>query len=91
MKKFYLVNNGKAQVIDHDELHSYPFYAEQVEDGSYSEDWHLYESAGAEWCIAYARDHKEALDLTGESVNGLVARDNVWCEIGRIPYESRVK
>ena len=91
MKNFYLVNNGEAQVIDREELQSYPFYTKGDGDGNYSEDWHLYESAGAEWCIAYAKDHEEALNLTDESVNGLVARDNVWCEIGRVPYESRVK
>lgn len=91
MSKFYLVNNGEATVIDREELHSYPFYTERDADDRYSEDWHLYESSGAEWCIAYAKDHEEALNLTDESVNGLVARDNVWCEIGRIPYELRVK
>ena len=91
MRSFYLVNNGEAKEIDRDALHSYPFFTERNTDDQYSEDWHLYESSGAEWCIAYARDHQEALNLTDESANGLVARDNVWCEIGRIPYESRVK
>ncbi|MDD2466293.1 MAG: hypothetical protein PHI97_20015 [Desulfobulbus sp.] len=93
MKKFYVVHNGEARTVDNETLNNYPFVSVVPEGESerYSEDWHLYNSAGTEWCVAYAEDDREAVDLTHASSNGLVARENVWCEISRVPYEERVK
>ncbi len=93
MKKFYVVHNGEAKAVDEKTLNSYPFVsaASNNENERYSEDWHLYNTAGTEWCVAYAENDKEAVDLTGKSSNGLGARENVWCEISRVPYEERVK
>ena len=94
MKNFYLVHNGEAKAIDHQELNAYPFVSDHGnadETERYSENWHVYDSSGTEWCVAYAETDQEAIALTGDSSNGLVARDNVWCEIGRVPYEARAK
>lgn len=92
MKKFFVVNNGAAEVVDPQSLNAYPFVSDAPKDGvEYSEDWHLYESSGTQWCVAYAENDREALDLTEGSSHGLVKRDNVWCEISRQPYNERVQ
>ncbi|WP_028318093.1 hypothetical protein [Desulfobulbus elongatus] len=92
MKHYFLVNNGEARAIDRDELNTYPFvstYNSQGEAEPFSEDWHHYESAGTEWCVAYAESDEEAVALADDSHYGLVARENVWCEIRQKPYEAR--
>ena len=92
MKKFFVVNNGEAQSVDATTLSSYPFVSAAPKDEvDHSEDWHLFESSGTQWCVAYAENDREALDLTEGSSHGLVKRDNVWCEISRQPYSERVQ
>lgn len=92
MKQFYVVHNNEAQGVDKKTLNSYPFVsaAPVDESESYSEDWHLYESSGTEWCVAYAENDREAVEFTRESSHGLVSRENVWCDISRVPFEARV-
>lgn len=93
MKKFYVVHNDEAKVVDNETLNNYPFVSAGSGDESdrYSEDWHLYDGTGTQWCVAYAENEGEAVDLTRGSSHGLVARENVWCEISRRPYEERVR
>jgi hypothetical protein len=94
MKNFYLVHNDEAIAIKSHELNVYPFTAEHASDDTsdrFSEDWHAYDSTGTQWCVAYAENDQDAVALTRASHHGLVARENVWCEIGRVPYEARAK
>ena len=91
MKKFFVVNNGEARPVDPKSLNSYPFVSAAPRDEvDHSEDWYSFESSGTQWCVAYAEDDREAVDLTEGSSHGLVKRDNVWCEISRAPYSERV-
>ncbi len=92
MKKFFVVHNGEAQSVDPKTLNSYPFVSTAPKDEvAHSEDWHSIESSGTQWCVAYAENDREALDLTQGSSHGLVKRENVWCEISREPYSERVR
>jgi len=92
MKKFFVVHNGEARSVDSQTLNAYPFVSAAPKDEiAHSEDWHSFESSGTQWCVAYAENGSEALDLTQGSSHGLVKRDNVWCEISREPYSERVR
>ncbi|MBM9616007.1 hypothetical protein JWJ90_17190 [Desulfobulbus rhabdoformis] len=93
MKKFYVVHNGEAKVVDTKTLNSYPFVSEAAKESSdrFSEDWHAHNATSTQWCVAYAENDREAVELTDKSSRGLVAKENVWCEVSRVPYEERVK
>lgn len=80
---YYRVQNGEATEIDHDDLNSYPYTTDDAAheaEEQYSEDWHLYETAGAEWVIAYAATTEEAIALAGEYDEGKIESGNVWCQ-----------
>ena len=63
MKKFYVVHNGEAKVVDTKTLNSYPFVSEAAKEPSdtFSQDWHEYNASSTQWCVAYAEDGREAV------------------------------
>lgn len=92
MKKFFIIYDGEVEAVEPETLNAYPFVSDGPQDEvAYSEDWHFFESSGTQWCVAYAENDREALDLTESSSHGLVKRDNVWCEISHKPYSERVR
>jgi len=81
---YYLVRNGEAFEIDHDNLNRYPYIVDdEAHDAEeqYSDDWHLYETSSSEWCIAYAADRAAAIALADQYDRGEIEHGNVWCEI----------
>lgn len=89
MKSYFLVSNGAATAIECEELNGYPFvaaYHPQNESETFSEDWHLYESTGTEWCVAYAESDAEAVTMADAGHHGLTAKNDLWCAIRHTVY-----
>lgn len=84
MNNYYLVRNGEAAEVNHDDLNRYPYITDDAAHGAeeqYSDDWQLYETSGTEWGIAYATDKAAAVSLADRYDQGEIEHGNVWCEL----------